>query len=130
MPAGIRRQNNLVRWFNIAQQNPPHENETPPVPRFSLDWIRMTLSRLSLLQCQACKNRDGGLLFCPNCGREYPDTTLPGLLLNASLAIVGFLLAHSRAKWSHFLDFVGFQAKFPLGKRILATRRSRKSLSP
>ena len=92
----------------------------------------MTLSRLSLVQCQACKNRDGGLLFCPNCGREYPDTTLPGLLLNASFAIVGFLLAYVRARWSHFLDssFAGSHANVRLGKRNLAPGRSRKSLSP
>ena len=75
----------------------------------------MTPSQLSSLQCQPCKNRDPGLFLCPNCGREYSHTTLPSLLLNASLAIAIFALAHVRAWWSHLLDsgsaFVVLRAK-------------------
>jgi len=62
----------------------------------------MTLSRLPLVECQSCKNRDGGLFFCPNCGREYPNTTLPSLLRNVSVAIGVSALA-----WvHHFLQLL------------------------
>ena len=53
----------------------------------------MTLSRLPLVECESCKNRDGGLFFCPNCGHEYPNTTLSSLLRNVSVAIVVSALA-------------------------------------
>ena len=90
----------------------------------------MTLSRLSLMQCQQCKSPEGGLFLCPNCGREYRHTTLPGLLLNASLAITIFSLAHARTWWIHFLDscsvFAGGHPKLPLGKRNLTAVQPRK----
>ena len=81
------------------------------------------LSR-SLMYCQFCKNRDGGLFLCPNCRREYPHTELPGLLLSGGRAIVLFALDYIRPWWTSFLDngrstFAGVRAR--LGKRSLAT---------
>jgi hypothetical protein len=91
----------------------------------------MTLSRPK--QCP-CKNQDGGLFLCPNCGREYPHTTLPDLLLNASLAAAQFSLEHVLIWWSHFLEgcsaFAGVHAKSPLGSRTPATGQRRKDSFP
>jgi hypothetical protein len=94
----------------------------------------MNLSPLSLIQCQFCKNRDGGLFLCPNCGREYPYTTLPGVLVNAGSAIAVFALACIRIWWSCVLNsrsaFAGFRARLQRKNRNLAVAQPREESLP
>jgi hypothetical protein len=94
----------------------------------------MFRSGLSLTECEPCKNRDGALFFCPNCGREYPNTTLPVLLLNATLAVVGFGLASAKARSSHFLDsslaFMASKSRSHRGRQKRPTEPLRNESSP